>query len=66
VEPVAIPAIVPLMFCFSGVISGAGFVVDEEESWAVGGGWVVDGVEVEVELVMVLGVDVGFGFGVVE
>lgn len=63
-EPVAIPAIVPLVFCFSGVISGAVCVVDEEESWAVGGGWVGDGVEVEEEVKMVL--DVGVGVGVVE
>ena len=52
------PAIVPLEFCFSGVISGVGVVF--EESWAVGGGWVGGGVEVEVDVVL----DAGFGFGV--
>jgi hypothetical protein len=36
-EPVAIPAMVPLEFCWAGVIEGCGFL---DESWAVGGGLV--------------------------
>jgi hypothetical protein len=55
-EPVAIPAIVPLARCFSGVIEGGGAFV--EESWAVGGGLFAE-LDVSVDVGLVLDVDVG-------
>ena len=74
-EPVAIPAMVPLEFCWAGVIEGCGFL---DESWAVGGGLVdefdmggdveaavVDD-EVEVDDGVMLDIDVSVGVGVVE
>jgi hypothetical protein len=69
-EPVAIPAIVPLVFCFSGVMEGVGGLV-EEESLAVGGGLFAESnVGVDVGLVLDVDVDVevvlGVGVGVVE
>jgi hypothetical protein len=68
-EPVAIPAMVPLLFCCSGVIEGSGFL---EESWAVGGGLVAEfDVSVDVGAAVVdadvdVDVDDGVGVGVVE
>jgi hypothetical protein len=71
-EPVAIPAIVPLLFCCSGVMMSVGLL---EESWAVGGGLVAEfdvGIDVDVDVGVVLDVDVddgvgvGVGIGVVE
>jgi len=66
-EPVAIPAIVPLLFCCSGVIEGSGVL---EESWAVGGGLVAEfDVSVDVGAAVVdvdVNVDVDDGVGVVE
>lgn len=71
-EPVAIPAIVPLVFCFSGLMEGVGGFV-EEESWAVGGGLFAEfDVSVDVGLILDVDVDVeveavlGVGVGVVE
>jgi hypothetical protein len=73
-EPVAIPAIVPLEFCFSGVMEGVGGFL-EEESGAVGGGLFAEsGVGVDIGLVLDVDVDVdvevvlgvGVGVGVVE
>jgi len=73
-EPVAIPAMVPLLFCCSGVMMSVGLL---EESWAVGGGLVAEfdvGIDVDVDVGVVLDVDVdvddgvgvGVGIGVVE
>lgn len=62
-EPVAIPAIVPFEFCFSGVMDGVGGPF-EVESWAVGGGLFAESdVGVDVGVVLV-GVDVDVALGV--
>lgn len=67
-EPVAMPAMVPLVFCFSGVMEGVDCFA-EEESWAVGGELFAEfvlgvGVGVVIDVGTVL--DVGGGVAVVE
>jgi hypothetical protein len=61
-EPVAIPAMVPLLFCCSGVMMSVGLL---EESWAVGGGLVAE-FDVGIDVGMVLDVDVDVGVDVDE